>query len=557
MLERAVALCVAVLGLAAAPFPPEPARVAGQWQVFLELGSITGRPTLDLKQDGEKLTGTYRGRYGVSPLEGAVKEKQIGFTVTMTAEGQQTSGYFAGVVDGDSMSGTVEFEGAGEGSWSATRVPAKKSVDDWPHWRGPGASGIAPDPTLPVRWSGAENVAWKATLAGVGVSTPIISGDRVFVTSQIGSGVRREGNHPRLVQGSDAAVQGERALGVPQAADAQAGKTIFVIEAFSRADGKRVWERRVEAVGTLTPVHDKHNLASPSPVTDGTLVYTWFGTGQIVALTRDGTIAWQRHLGTEIAPFDIQWGHASSPVVHGDLLILLCDHTSASYLLALDKQTGKERWKADRGKGRSSYSTPLVVEGAFGTELIVNSSERLDAYDARTGELLWHTGESNRFPIPSAVFHGGLIYTSRGYRSGPYMALRPGGKGDVTATHTVWRVATGAPYVSSLLYYDGVIYMANDVGVLTAIDAGTGERLWQERVDGVFSASPIAGGGHVYFLSENGDTVVVKAGRTPQVVGRNALGERAVASPAISNGQIFIRTDNHVFCIGVPTAPAK
>jgi outer membrane protein assembly factor BamB len=130
------------------------------------------------------------------------------------------------------------------------------------------------------------------------------------------------------------------------------------------------------------------------------------------------------------------------------------------------------------------------------------------------------------------------------------MALRPGGRGDVTATHTLWRIETGAPYVSSLLYYDGLVYMANDVGVLTASDARKGERVWQERVDGVFSASPVAGGGHVYFVSENGDTVVVKSGRPPQVVQRNTLGERSVASPAISNGQLFIRADNHLFCIG-------
>jgi outer membrane protein assembly factor BamB len=420
---------------------------------------------------------------------------------------------------------------------------------DWPHWRGPAASGVAGGESLPVQWSAAQNVAWKAALTGAGVSTPIVSGDRVFVTSQIGAGVRREGNHPRLVQGADAATQGERPLDAGKAA-AESGKTFFVVESFSLADGGRLWERRIEAEGALTPVHDKHNLASPSPVTDGTRVYAWFGTGQIVSLNRDGSVAWQRHLGREIAPFDIQWGHSSSPVLYGDLLILLCDHASASYIVALDKQTGKERWKADRGKGRSSYSTPLVIEGAFGAELIVNSSERVDAYDPKTGKFLWHAGESNRFPIPSPVFHDGVIYASRGYRSGPYMALRPGGTGDVTGTRTVWSAATGAPYVSSLLYYEGVLYMANDVGVLTAIDAATGTRLWQERVDGVFSASPIAGGGHVYFVSENGDTLFVKAGRTPQIVGRNSLGERAVASPAASNGRIFIRTDSHLFCIG-------
>jgi outer membrane protein assembly factor BamB len=372
----------------------------------------------------------------------------------------------------------------------------------------------------------------------------------VFVTSQIGSGVRREGNHPRLVQGGDAAAQGERALGAAGAAAGAGDRTIFVVEAFSRADGKRVWERRVDAEGALTPVHDKHNLTTPSPVSDGTLIYALFGTGQIVALTRAGQVAWQRHLGREISPFDVQWGHSSSPVVFGDLLILLCDHATRSYLLALDKKTGTERWRADRGKGRSSYSTPLVVEGSFGAELIVNSSERLDAYDPKTGQLVWFTGESNRFPVPSAVFHDGIIYTSRGYRSGPYMAIRPGGRGDITSTHRIWHVPTGAPYVSSLLFYDGVVYMANDVGVLTAIDAANGQRLWQERTDGVFSASPVAGGGHVYFIAEGGDTVVVKAGRSPQIVGRNAIGGRVIASPAISNGQIFVRTDEQLLAIG-------
>jgi outer membrane protein assembly factor BamB len=407
---------------------------------------------------------------------------------------------------------------------------------------------VSADPKLPVRWSATENVAWKAPIGGLGISTPIVSGDSVYVTSQIGAGVSREG--PRLVQGGDAAAMGERPLGGGRARSADPARTFFVVEAFSRADGKRRWERRIEAEGSLTATHEKHNLSSSSPVSDGETIYAWFGTGQVVALNRDGTIRWQRHLGKEIAPFDIQWGHSSSPVVYRDLLILLCDQPSASYLLAVDKKTGKDRWKADRGKGRSSYSTPLVVEGATGAELIVNSTERIDAYDPATGRALWYTGEANRFPIPTPVVHDGIIYASRGYRSGPYMAIRSGGSGDVTATHVVWRVPTGAPYVSSLLHYEGVVYMANDVGVLTAVDAKTGERLWQERVDGVFSASPVAGGGHVYFVSENGDTLVVKAGRSPAIVARNSIGERALASPALANGRMFVRTDDHVFCIG-------
>jgi outer membrane protein assembly factor BamB len=427
------------------------------------------------------------------------------------------------------------------------------SAADWPQWRGPRASGVTDEKGLPIRWSAEENIAWKARIGGRGVSTPIVSGDRIFVTSQIGSGVRRPGNHPRLVQGGDAAAAGERPLGSAPAAEDD--RTFFLVEAFHRADGRRLWERRIEAEGPLTGVHEKHNLASSSPVTDGRLVYAWFGTGQIVALDLDGRTVWQRHLGREIAPFDIIWGHTSSPALVDDLLLLLCDHAPASYLLALDKATGKERWKADRGKGRSSYSTPFVVTLATHTEIVVNSSERVDAYDAKTGAPLWHVGDANRFPIPMPVLHDGVLYMSRGYRSGPYFAVKPGGRGDVSSSHVVWQVPTGAPYVSSLVHAGGRLYMANDVGVLTAVDAATGQRVWQERVEGVFSASPVAAAGHVYFVSESGDTYVVKDGPKPEIVARNAIGERAIASPALSNGRVFIRTDDSLFCIGA--APSR
>ena len=421
---------------------------------------------------------------------------------------------------------------------------------DWPQWRGPNGTGATKETNLTVRWSASENVLWKAPIGGLGVSTPIVSGDRVFVTSQIGASVRREGNHPRLVQGGNAAAAGERELGASRKSETAAQKTFFLVESFSRENGARLWQYRVEAQGTLPGVHDKHNLASPSPVTDGQMVYAWFGTGQLVALDTNGKLVWSRHLGQEISPFEVIWGHSSSPTLYEDLLILLCDHEPVSYLLAVDKRTGKERWRADRGKGKMSYSTPLVVNTPSGPELIVNSSERVDAYDPRTGAHLWFTGGTNRFPIPMPVFHDGLIYMSRGYRSGPYLAIRPGGRGDVSKSHVVWETATGAPYISSLVFNAGLIYMATDVGAITVVDAETGQRVFQQRVDGIFSASPVAGDGKIYFVSETGETIVLQGGRTPTVLARNDLGERAVASPAISNGRIFIRTDDHVFCIG-------
>jgi outer membrane protein assembly factor BamB len=426
------------------------------------------------------------------------------------------------------------------------------SAADWPHWRGPNGTGTTIETGLPVRWSATENLAWKAPISGLGVSSPIVTGNLVVVTSQLGDSTRRAGNHPRLVQGGDAAAQGERALGESRADRAAVadGPTVFLVEAFNRGDGTRAWQYRVEAVGPMPEVHDKHNMASSSPVGDGQRVYAWFATGQIVALDMNGRPVWERHLGREVAPYDIVWGHSSSPTVFEDTLLLLSDHTSASYLLALDARTGKERWKADRGQGKSSYSTPLVVTGPSGPEVIVNSSERVDAYHARTGEPLWHTGGTNRFPVPSPLSHDGVIYMSRGYRSSPYMAIRPGGRGDITKTHVIWENTTGGPYISSLVYYDGLIYMATDVGALTVVDAKDGSRVWQERIDGVFSASPVAADGKIYFVSETGETIVVRAGRTPQVLARNDLGERQIASPAISNGRIFIRTDDHVFAIG-------
>ena len=325
----------------------------------------------------------------------------------------------------------------------------------------------------------------------------------------------------------------------------------FLVEAFDRRDGRRLWQHALDAEGALPEVHQKHNLASPSPVTDGTLVIAWFGTGQLVALdAASGARLWQRHLGKEYSPFDISWGHGSSPALYGDLVNLLCDHRPASYLLALDKRTGAVRWKADRPAGTVSYTTPTVVPGPNGDELIVNSTGRVDSYDPRTGTLLWWVGEPHNFAIPVPAWDGTLLYLSRGYRSGPYLAVAPGGRGDVARSHVRWSMPTGAPYVSSLTYYEGLLYMANDAGIVTCLDPASGQKVWQQRIEGIFTASPVAADGKIYLVSETGETIVLAAGREPRVLERNPIGERSVASPALSDGQIFLRTDEHLFCVG-------
>jgi outer membrane protein assembly factor BamB len=426
------------------------------------------------------------------------------------------------------------------------------AASDWPQWRGPSSGGVSPESALPVTWSATENIAWKARLAGLGTSSPIVSGDTVFVTSQTGRSTIAAGDsHPQLARDDGELAKREAPLGGRQG-DATAGETDvwLVVEAFARADGRPRWTWRAKATGPIPAVHEKHNLATPTPVSDGQRVFAWFGNGQVVALDMDGRVLWSRHLGVEHAPFETLWGHGSSPTLYRDLVLLLCDHLGDAYLLALDARTGKDRWKVDRGEGRVSHSTPLLVTGPAGDELIVNSSERIDAYDPRSGTLLWYEGTSRQTPIPSAVFHDGRIYLSRGYRNSDYMAIRPGGRGDVSATHVEWRQPSGASYVPSVLYYDGLLYMTNEVGVVTCADARTGERVWRHRLGGVFFASPVAGDGRVYMASETGETFVLQAGREPRVLARNDLGERLIASPAISGGRIFLRSDGTLFAVG-------
>ena len=428
------------------------------------------------------------------------------------------------------------------------------AADDWPQWRGPLGTGVSNERDLPTAWS-EESLAWSSALAGTGVSSPVIVGERVFVTSQAGGDTRRSGRHPQLAREDPDVARAERALRAPDL-----GETIeFVVEAFHRDDGRRLWQHRMPAHGELPAVHEKHNLATPSPVVDGESVYAWFGTGQLVALdVADGDARWERYLGEEVGAFEINWGHGSSPALRGDHLFLLCYHDTRAVLLALDKRTGETRWQVAGPEQARSYSTPTPIETATGPQLVVNSTAGLHAYHPSTGELLWWADGEHRFGVPVPSFVDGVLYASRGYRSGPYLALRPDGSGDVTASHTLWRVDTGAPYVSSLLVYDGLLYLAADHGVVTAVDPASGERVWRERTGGIFSASPVAGDGKLYLMSETGTTFVYAAGREPVVLAKNEIDGRIVATPAISGGRLFVRTDDRLVAIGgSPAASAS
>ena len=425
-------------------------------------------------------------------------------------------------------------------------------AENWPHWRGPASTGVSTETGLPERWSDTENVAWKASVRGLGISSPIVWGDHVFVTSQIGRSARRAGNHPTLVQGGNPSEAGERALGGGTAP--ATGKVVFLVTALSRVDGRKLWEYELPAEGQLAEVHDKHNLASSSPVTDGRRVYAWFGTGQIVSLDMAGKLVWSRHLGNEYAPFNINWGHSSSPALFNDSLILICYHDTDSYLLNLDTASGKTKWRVDRGGAFNSYSTPLVVPSGGTHELIVNSSEGVSGHNAATGELLWHIQEPNRFPIPMPVFHEGTIYTSRGYRSGPYMAIRPGGKGDVSKSHVTWRVGHGrAVRVVARALQRSALHGRRRRRIERHRCRGPGSACGRNERAACSPPRRLPPTGKIYLLSEDGQTIVLAAGGAgspPRVLARNRLNARQLASPAISGGRIFIRTDDAVIAIG-------
>jgi outer membrane protein assembly factor BamB len=420
-------------------------------------------------------------------------------------------------------------------------------ASDWPQWRGPAGIGISAEEGLPVEWT-EDTLAWSTPLRGLGVSSPIVVDGKVFVTYQVGAGTLRPGNHPSLTQGGDPLEAGETPLGGARA-ESDAEGVVFALAAFDTESGELIWETTTPAKGVFPQVHQKSNMANPSPVSDGDLVYAWFATGQLLAVDLDGDIVWSRDLGSDLGTFDIGWGHSSSPMVYEDKVVLICYQVGFSTLLALDKATGEEIWREERDAGVISYSTPLVVDGPDGPEMIVNSGFGVEAYNPDNGDKLWHYEEPSRFPIPAPAYHDGVIYLNRGYRSSPQMALRIGGRGNVSDSHVAWRNATGGPYISSLVEYEGLLYMANGSGIVTCMEAATGKRIWQERLGGVFSASPVAADGRIYFTSETGEMLVIEAGVKPEVLARNQLKGHVLASPAISGGMIFIRFDRRLVAV--------
>ena len=428
----------------------------------------------------------------------------------------------------------------------------------WPSFRGPNASGVADGQNLPDRWDGktGENILWRTPIPGLAHSSPVVWGDRIFVTSAISSKAGATFK-PGLYGDGDASD------------DASPHK--WMLYAIDKRTGKIAWERIASEGPPRNKRHIKSTYASASPATDGRVVVAWFGSQGVHAFDVNGAPLWQVDIGrVDMGAYDIpsfEWGPASSPIIWKDLVFLQVDTQADSFLLALDVATGKTVWKTDRAE-LPSWGTPTVITTAAGDELVTNASNYIRGYDPRTGKELWRLGGSSKItaPTPLLVSTGGgsadgLIIVSSGRRpEQPIFAIRPGGRGDLTLGKGVatspavpWSKTGRGSYMPTPLAYGSILYVIANNGVFDAYDPKTGAEIYRSRVEPVgsgFSASPVAADGRLYLSSEDGDIIVVAAGREFKQLAVNPIGDLVMATPALSDGVMYVRSASSLLAIG-------
>ena len=416
--------------------------------------------------------------------------------------------------------------------------------DNWPQWRGPSGRGVSDAAGYPDEWSPEKNIAWRTAIAGRGHSSPVVWNDRIFLTSSI-EGERVPGHtapdhlgydlRPGYLHPDSVGVEYRNALKVV-ALDARTGRI--------------VWERTAYDGLMYDNRHRKNTYASPTPVTDGRLVFAYFEAAGIYAYDFNGVLVWSSTLG-KIAKGGM--GPGTSPILFEDLLIVQADQEmgAGSAMVALDKRTGKEVWRTARTT-RRSWATPLIVEANKRLELVAAGAEMVAGYDPRTGRELWRSRGTESHPIPSAVAGLGLIFFTAGSQAKRAMAVRPGGEGDVTGSAIVWSYRKGTAYVPSPILHGSFLYLMTDAGLMTCLDAATGEVKYEggrPPVPATFTSSLVAYGDRLLMTSEDGDTFVVKAGPTYEVLRTNSVGEPVYASLALAGKTIFIRGDKHLFAV--------
>lgn len=382
-------------------------------------------------------------------------------------------------------------------------------AQDWPEFRGPTGQGLSYESGLPLTWSETENVRWKVAIPGSGWSSPAIHGDRIWVTT-----ATEEGKSLRAVS-----------------VDRSSGAILANIEIFRLNSPDRI--------------NSKNSYASPTPVLEDDRIYLHFGAFGTACINQSGEILWRIRLEYDNG----QHGPGGSPVLYDNLLIVSCDGLSVQYVVALDKLTGKIRWKKFR-KGYQAYSTPLALRLPGGDQVISPGAYRAIAYEPGTGKEIWQVQYGDGFSnVPRPVFGNGLVFICTGFQQPSLMAVRVDGRGDVTRSHVAWTLNRGVPLTSSPLLVGEDLYMINDNGIATCVDSRTGKEYWQARVGGNHSASPVYAGNRIYFLSEEGESVVIAPGHQFKILATNRLDGRTLASMAVSNGSIFVRSQTHLYCL--------
>ncbi len=431
---------------------------------------------------------------------------------------------------------------------------ASVSGQHWPSFRGPNASGVSDGHPTPVKWNApsGESVLWKTPIPGVAVSSPVVWGDRVFVSTAVSSDPHatiRTGLYGDVEPSSDLSRHSWRLV------------------ALDKRTGKVLWERVAHEGVPRTKRHPKSSQASPTPVTDGRHVVVSFGSEGLYTYDVDGKLLWKRDLGVLNAGWfydpDYEWGVGSSPIIWKSSVIVQCDIQKNSFIAAFDVATGQPLWRTPREE-IPSWSTPAIYEGNGRAELVTQATNFTRGYDPSTGQELWRLAGNSEITIPTPIIGANLIIVTNGYRGvQPIYAIKPGAKGDITlkgeqtqSEFIAWSTKRGGPYIPTPLIYRDQLYVCSNNGVLSAYDVRTGQRLYQERLGGTggsFSASPVAADGKIYLASEDGDVFVIKAGPTYELLATNSMGEALMATPAISEGLIIIRGLKDVFAIGQPT----
>lgn len=399
-------------------------------------------------------------------------------------------------------------------------IPERRAqaATDWPEFRGPSGQGLSEARQVPTHWTATTNIAWKIPIAGEGWSSTVLAHGRIYLTTATSS--------------------------------PQGGLELRAL-ALDPKDGHTVWNQIVfEEPGTGGSMHSKNSKASPTPLVFQDQLVVHFGHLGTACLDSSGKVLW-RQTSLKYSPVH---GNGGSPIHAGDGIFFSCDGAEKPFAVLLDAKSGDIRWRRDRetdAAKKFSFSTALLITNGTRREIISPASGAVLAYDPPTGHELWRVTYGNGYSVvPRPVFANGLLFIGTGYDRASLLAIRPGGDGDLTATHIAWQTNRGAPNTPSVLVDQGRIYFVSDGGVATCAEAATGKVLWNERLPGDYSASLVGAEGRVYFINEAGLCTVVKAGPTFEIVAKNDLGERTLASPAVADGALFLRTKEHLYRIG-------